>query len=108
MIARPDVLLDDAAARGVEDGLTRENVVQAPADVPLAHVAPRGPPREQLIVLGIERAAGVDQAVADDPFEEGALLGKLADDTGLPFLRMHVYVGPGDVQVTADDHRCRR
>src|SRR5687768_2184381 len=45
VIAVSDVFLDDAAPDGVEDALAREDVVEAPADVALAHVAPWRPPR---------------------------------------------------------------
>ena len=71
-----------------------------------AHVAPRRPPGEQPVVVGIERAADVDQAAADDPLEQRALLGQLADRARLALLRMDVPLGPRDVQVAAD-HQLR-
>src|SRR5687768_12050231 len=105
VIARPQILLDHAAADRVEDPLTRQDVVEAPADVALAHVAPWRPPREELIVVGLEGAAGVDQTVADYSFEQRTLLRELPDDARLALLGMHVHVGARDVEVAADDHR---
>ena len=66
-----------------EERRAGEDVVEPPADVALPHVAPRRPPREHLVVVGIERAADVDEAARDDPFELRALLGQLADRRGL-------------------------
>src|SRR5687768_800307 len=55
----------------------REHVVQAPADVALALVAPRRPPGEQLVVVGPELARQVDEPAADQALELRALLGRL-------------------------------
>ena len=55
-----------AASPAIDDRLAREDVVEPPADVALPHVPPRRPPGEQSVVVGIERAADVDQAAADD------------------------------------------
>ena len=67
-----------------------EDVVEAPADVALAQVAPRRPPGEERVVVGIERAPDVDQAVPEQPLEERALVGALADRVRLALLRVHV------------------
>ena len=87
------------ARRG--ERLAGEHVVEPPADVALAHVAPRRPPREQAVVVGIERAADVDQAAAEDPLDQRALLRQLADRARLALLRMHVALGARDVHVAA-------
>src|SRR4051812_23661625 len=83
MVTRADLALHGAALDLVEDRARHQQVVQAPADVPLPHVPPRRPPGEHLIVLRFQGAPGVDQAVADDPLELRALLRKLADDARL-------------------------
>ena len=44
--------------------LAGQHVVDAPADVALAHVPPRRPPREHVLAVGIERASHVDQPSA--------------------------------------------
>jgi hypothetical protein len=59
----------------------------------------------RLVVVGLERAADVDEPAADDPLEQRALLGQLADRARLALLRVHVHVGARDVQVAADDQR---
>ena len=71
-----------------------------------AHVAPRRPPGEQPVVVGIERAADVDQAAADDPLDQRALLRELADRARLSLFRVHVAVGARDVQVAAETSGC--
>ena len=57
------------------------------------------------VVVGIERAADVDEAVADDALEQRALLRQLADRRRLALLRMHVHVRARDVEVAAQDQR---
>ena len=52
---------------------------------------------------GSTRAPEVDEAAADDPLDERALLRQLADRARLPFLRMDVPVGARDVHVAAQD-----
>ena len=52
-----------------------------------AHVAPRRPPGEEAVVVGIERAADVDEPAADDALEQRPLFRQLADRARLPFLR---------------------
>src|SRR5665647_1345326 len=54
VVARPDVTIRDAVDVLVDERGTRHDVVEPPADVALAHVAPRCPPREQPIVVGID------------------------------------------------------
>ena len=89
-----------AVARAASASLAK-HVVEAPADVALPHVAPRRPPREQAVVVGIERAADVDEPAAEDPLDQRALLGQLADGARLPLLRVHVAVGARHVHVAA-------
>src|SRR5437773_4157495 len=86
----------------------REHVVEAPADVSLAEISPGRPPGEEIVVLGIEAPADVDQSAAEDALEEIALLRTLADRVWLPFLRVDVTVGPSHVDVPADDERSTR
>src|SRR3954462_3208662 len=75
VIARTDLALDGAGGDLLEERAAGEHVVEAPADVPLPHVAPRRPPREHLVVVRRERPAAVDeQAAADDALELIALL----------------------------------
>ena len=94
-------------ARAASD-VRGEHVVEPPADIPLLHVAPRRPPREQVGVVGLELAVHVDEAAAEDPLDQRALFRKLSDRARLPLLRMHVHVGPRDVQVAAQDERQSR
>ncbi len=42
-------------SRCAASGARRQHVVEPPADVARAHLAPRRPPREQIVVVGIER-----------------------------------------------------
>ena len=58
---------------------------------------------------GSKRAVHVDEAAAEDPLDQRALLGQLADAARLALLGMHVDVGARDVQVAAEHERpCRR
>ena len=58
--------------------------------------------REQSVVVGIERAPDVDEAAAEDAFDELALLRQLADGLRLALLRVHVVFGARDVQIAAE------
>src|SRR5262245_42958863 len=102
MVARPEVGEDDAARRLLRDRGRGEYVVDAPADVPLAQVAPRRPPREESRVVRIERPADVDQAGTEKRREQLALLGALADDLRLALARVHVQLAARDVDVAAE------
>ena len=82
VIARAGLPLNCATAHTLEKAFTREQVVEAPANVALAHVAPGRPPREHLIVLRFERPSDVHQAIADDSFELRAFLGYGLVDVG--------------------------
>src|SRR5437764_1276271 len=66
MVARPHILLHRTRRRASGERFGREHVIEPPPDVALAHVAPRRPPCEEPIVVGIERAADVDETAAED------------------------------------------
>src|SRR5207248_1776372 len=84
-------LLADPLARDGFGGerLAGEDVVQAPPDVALAHLAPGRPPGEEPVVVGMELAGEVGQAVADDPLQQGLLGGRLPDLLRVAQLGMH-------------------
>src|SRR5712692_6558453 len=103
MVAGPEVGEDDAARRALGDRRRGEDVVEAPADVALAQVAPRRPPGEEVRIVRVEGAADVDQMPAQQLLEELALFLALPDDARLALLRMHVHVGAGDVHVAAQN-----
>src|SRR5436190_24339902 len=102
MVAGPEVRQHLAALRPRRDRLRCEHVVQPPADVAPAHVAPRRPPGEEPGVFGVEGAADVAEAGSKQRLEELALLGALADDAGLALARVHVEVAARNVDVAAD------
>ena len=52
---------------------------------------------------GVERAADVNEVLAEQSPEELPLLGPLSDDAWLALSRMHVHLGPSDIDVTAQD-----
>src|SRR6266446_6742543 len=83
VVAGADVGEDGAAGRALGDRARREDVVDAPADVALAHVAPRWPPGEQALIVEVERARDVDQVAVEQRLEKLALLRSLPDDAGL-------------------------
>src|SRR6266568_1036840 len=103
VIARPIVREHRAAADASGEVRSGEDVVDPPPDVPLAQVPPRRPVREEAVVRRIHRPPDVHEAVADEALEERALVRALADRALLPFLRVHVQVGPRDVEVARDD-----
>src|SRR5262249_59516777 len=91
------------------EAVAREHVVEPPSDVALSHVAPRRPPREELIVVRIERPPDVDQpSLGEDPLEELPLLRPLAYDVRLALLGVDVAVGARNVHVTAEHERRAR
>src|ERR687888_1915956 len=105
VIARAHILLHRTRGRTRRERFGCEHVIEAPSDVALAQVAPRRPPREEPVVVWIERAADVDEPAAEDSLDHRALFGKLADRARLPFFRMHVALGARDVHVA--HHRDR-
>ena len=86
----------------------REDVVDAPADIPLAQVAPWRPPGEQAGFYGVDLAARCRPMSVEMPLEELALLGPLSDDLWLSLLRMEVDVCTRDVEVPAQDEFAAR
>ena len=92
----------DDDARAASAG-ARQHVIDPPANVTLPKVPPRRPPGEELVVVGVERAADIDQPGVEQPREQRALLRPRADLIRLAFLRMHVALFAGDVQIATDD-----
>src|SRR6185503_11854213 len=60
VIARAGLSLDRATADSLVETLTRKEIIEAPADVALAHVSPGRPPGKHLIVLWFERSSDID------------------------------------------------
>src|SRR6185312_17336269 len=77
MIAGADVGEHFTARDALSDRLRREDVVDPPADVALAHVPPRRPPGEERFVTRVQRAADIDEMAAEQTVEQLALLGAL-------------------------------
>src|SRR5512143_2958327 len=105
MVARAELPVDRTAARATGEGRAGQDVIEPPPDIPLPHVAPGRPPREERVVVRIERSADVDEPMGQDPLEELPFLGELPDAVGLALLGMDVLVGPRDVQIAAEDRR---
>src|SRR5688500_3371764 len=103
VVAGADLRQHLAGCSARRDRRGGEHVVEAPADVALAHVAPGRPPREHIRVVRIQLAANVDQ-IFKQRCKQLALLSRLADDSRLALARMHVHFGPRDVDVTAEHH----
>src|SRR3954453_22189357 len=80
VVAGADLALRLARSDPVGERAFGEDVVDAPADVALAHVAPRGPPGEELVVIGVQVACDVTHSLADHALEQGALFRKLPND----------------------------
>src|SRR5690349_20978240 len=102
VVARPEIRQNAAGSRAGGDRGTGEDVVDPPSDVSLAQVSPGSPPGEELVVVGIGRAAHVDEADPQNLLQERTFLGKLSDHRPT-LLRVNVAVGAGDVQVPAED-----
>jgi hypothetical protein len=85
-----------AADRARRVALARQHVVDAPADVALAQVSPGRPPGEELVVVRLEGAGDVDQALGEEALERGAVvLGvREADRVALAFLLTRRLRGP--------------
>src|SRR4029450_2061539 len=107
VIAGAGLALNRATVHSLEEALAREQVVEPPANIALAHVPPWRPPREHLIVLRLEGPADVHEAVADDTFELRTLLRELPDRARFALFRMNIYISPGNIQIAADQNRVR-
>src|SRR6478735_5106768 len=104
VIARSDIGEYDALGDAIRDRARREDVIDAPADVALAHVPPRRPPGEELRIGGLARPPHVDEMLAEKPVEELPFLRALPDDARLALARMDVDLRVRDVEVAAQDH----
>src|SRR5207249_9965412 len=78
-------------------------VVEPPADVALPQVPPRCPPGDQLVVVGMEGTADIDEIVGEDGFEKRSFLRELTKRPWFALLGMYVALGSGDIEVTAQD-----
>src|SRR5689334_19906556 len=105
MVAGSKLTLDDARRDALGYSLRRQYVVQPPADIPLFHVAPRRPPREELRVVRLQRSVHVNEPMADDSFDEGAFFWKLPDRARFALFRMDVHVCPRHIEVAAQHER---
>ena len=103
VIARADVAVRRRSARLVDERAVRGDVVEAPADVALAHVAPRRPPREQPIVVGIDVAADVDEAVREQLLDQRRAPAPICPIMSLRSDRVDVDRRARDVEVAAQD-----
>src|SRR3970282_2537591 len=82
----------------------RQDVVEAPTDIALAQLAPGCPPREQIVVVRIERPADVDEALCQDTGKRFSFLRPLADQVRIALLWMNIPFGARDIDVAAQDH----
>src|SRR5450759_5581585 len=99
MVACPEFAVDARGFRGAGERLAREDIVQPPPDVPFLELAPRRPPREEGLVVGVESASGVDEPLGEDLREERAFVPALADRAGLPLIRVNDAVRETDTNV---------
>jgi hypothetical protein len=84
--------------------LARQYIIEPPAYVLLPHVPPGRPPREKLIVGGIQGPPDIDHpSTGEHTLKKLPLVGPLTDGIGLAFLGMNILVGPGDVHVAAEN-----
>ena len=83
VIAGADVGEHGAARHASRDRAGGKDVVDAPADVPLAHVAPGRPPGEQALVVGVQRPADVDEMLAQSCANSSRSSGRWPITSGL-------------------------
>src|SRR5262245_64187800 len=83
VVAGSDIALHRTCRRAGGQCRARKDVIEAPADVALAKVAPGSPPCEQSVVVRIESASDVHQTMVDDALQQSTLLGKLSNRGGL-------------------------
>src|SRR5262245_8898774 len=108
VIARAELALHDTRCRARGDHLAGKHIVEPPSDVALFEIAPRRPPREQVGVVRVERPMDIDETVAEDLLDSGALIRALTNDAWAPFFRVHVRVCSRNVHVAAHDERRSR
>src|SRR5690606_21564896 len=99
VIARAELAARFGATGPIGQRAARQDVVDAPPDVALPEVAPRRPPGEQLVVVGIERPSDVDQPFIEERREPLAFFGTRTNLVRLPLLRMDVAFLAGHVEV---------
>src|SRR5438477_1964318 len=81
VIARADFAVGRAGAGAPREIGRGQDVVEAPADVALAHAPPWRPPSEEAVVSRIERPSEIGQpAVFQERLHQRALLGLLPRD----------------------------
>ena len=92
------------ATRGKHFGRDEE-IVDAPADVPLARAAELQPPGVLARQVGVEVAEGVDITVRDQGIHPRALLGQEAGGVAVLPRPRQVDLTMGGVDIAAEDHR---
>src|SRR5688572_4952577 len=103
MVARAEVALHDARLRAFGHAGRGKDVVEAPSDVALAHVAPRRPPGEEAGVVRVELAPDIDEVLAQQFCKQLTLFAPLSHELRVALARMHVDLGARDVHVAAQD-----
>lgn len=103
MVGAHDFGLDKRAPDSGHEILGDEDVVDAPADVPRAAVAPGVPVGVGVALFGVEGAEGVDVAAFDDAGDPGAFLGEEPGALEGLLGAGDVELGVGDVEVAHED-----
>jgi len=102
VVARSDILLHATRPDARGQGVIGKDVVDPPADVSLAHLAPGRPPCVERVVFWVDGAADIDEPVSDDSRQNRAFFWELTDGSCLAFLRMHVAFTRGHVEVATE------
>src|SRR4029450_6404145 len=98
VVAGSHITLHRTCGRARGQCRARKDIIEAPADVALAQVAPGSPPREQSVVVRIESAPDVHQTTADDALQQRALLGKLSNRADLALLWADISIRSRDLR----------
>src|SRR4051812_5813050 len=81
--------------------MMRRDVIEAPTDVALAHVAPGRPPREQPVVVGVDVPTDIDEAMREQAIDHVALDSRLSNHV-LAQNRVHVDLRARNIEVAAE------
>lgn len=103
MVGTHDFGLDEGAPDAGHEVLGDEDVVDAPADVARATVAPRVPVGVGVALFGVEGAEGIDVAAFDDAGDPGAFFGEEPSAFEGLLGAGNVELGVGDVEVAHED-----
>src|SRR5215813_11718143 len=103
MVARSNLTVNRTLRCLRSQRFTRHDVIEPPTDVALAQVAPGRPPGEEILVIGVQRAADIYESLCQNALEYLSFLRPLSHERRIALFRVNVTLGAGNIDVSTDN-----